>query len=401
LAVHILFVHNDYGRFSGEEEAVERISSMLASRGHRISWLRKSSADIAESLGSKAHAFAAGIWSPASRREMVRMLCSERPDIVHVQNLYPLISSSVLSACRERGVPVVMRCPNYRLFCPTGLHLRDGAVCELCLGLGREWNCLRHNCEGSLPKTLGYAARNAFNRISGAIIDNVDRFLVLSMFQKARFEAAGIPSARLTVLPNVAPVDAIVATAVPAAGEVIYAGRFSKEKGFDDFLEAARRLPHVPFAAAGDTFHAGRSISRAPPNVRFTGFLRGPRLERLFAESSVVVCPSRCFEGFPNLIAQAMAHGRPVVGARIGVIPEIVEDGVTGVLCPPGDAEQLAAAIDRLWRDPALGAALGERGRISAEQRFAPHVVNETLIKVYQDLIEGQESAREMPGRPR
>jgi glycosyltransferase involved in cell wall biosynthesis len=388
--LHILFVHNDYGRFSGEEEALQRISGMLASRGHRVSWLRRSSADIGDSLRSKVDAFAAGIWSPASRREMVRLLETDRPDIVQVQNLYPFISSSVLPACRERGVPIVMRCPNYRLFCPTGLHLRDGWVCELCLGRGREWNCVRHNCEGSLPKTLGYAARNAFNRITGMIVDNVDRFLVLSEFQKARFEAGGIPASKLAVLPNVAPVDSIWVTEVPTAGEVVYAGRFSGEKGFADFLEAARRLPHVSFAAAGDLFQVGSTMSRAPPNIRFTGFLKGPQLERLFAGSSMVVCPSRCFEGFPNVIAQAMAHGRPVVATRIGVIPEIVEDGVTGILCRPGDVQQLATAIDRLWHDPVFGRSLGSRGRQAAERRFAPDVVNETLMRVYADLVNAE-----------
>jgi glycosyltransferase involved in cell wall biosynthesis len=315
------------------------------------------------------------------------LLETDRPDIVQVQNLYPFISSSVLSACRERGVPIVMRCPNYRLFCPTGLHLRDGAVCELCLGPGREWSCIRHNCEGSLPKTLGYAARNAFNRITGTIVDNVDRFLVLSNFQKARFEAGGIPATKLTVVPNVAPVETIAFTDVPASGEVVYAGRFSPEKGFGDFLEAARRLPQVPFAAAGEADDMDSLVLSAPRNVRFVGFLKGEQLDQFYAACRIFVCPSRWYEGFPNVVARAMAHGRPVVGARIGVMPEIIEDGANGVLYSPGDATQLATAIQRLWRDRELCQSMGLRGRHEAERRFALDVVYETLMQVYRGLV--------------
>jgi glycosyltransferase involved in cell wall biosynthesis len=381
--VHILFAHNDYGRYSGEEEAVERIAALVASAGHRASWMRRSSAGIGESFVTKAHAFASGIWSQGAYREMRRRLAEDRPDIVQVQNLYPFLSSSILIACREAGVPVIMRVPNYRLFCPTGLHLRDGRVCEDCLGPGREWHCVRHDCEGSLPKSVGYAARNAFNRISGTIVRNVDCFIVLSKFQRRRFEGQGIPKEKLAVVSNIAPVDEIQATPVPADGYVAFVGRLDEEKGICELLEAAQQLPGVEFRLAGAISEHEVMVKHAPSNVRFEGFLSGQRLKDFFAGSRVLAVPSKWFEGFPNVIATAMAHGRPVVATQIGALPEIVRDGTTGWLCPTGNSRELAEKLHSIMTDSVLAQQYADEARQLAELEYSPSAVLRALQQVY------------------
>jgi glycosyltransferase involved in cell wall biosynthesis len=384
--MHCLFAHNDYGRRSGEEEAVERIAGLLQEAGHRISWLRRSSAEIDGSLKSKVTAFAAGIWSHSAYREMARQLADDRPDVVQVQNIYPFLSSSILAACREARVPVVMRTPNYRLFCPTGLHLRDGSVCVSCLSRGRELNCVRYNCEGNAAKSIGYAARNAFNRLTGTILDNVDRVIVLSQFQRRRFEAQGIAPDSIAVVPNVAPVDEIQATPVPTRGYVAFVGRLEHEKGVHELLDAARMLPDVQFAIAGAIGHSSELPRVASGNVRFDGFLGGRTLRDFYAGSRIVVCPSKWFEGFPNVIASAMAHGRPVVASRIGAIPEIVRDGVTGLLCEPGDSRDLASKIDALLRSETTCALMGRQGRRIAEEEYSPQEVLSKWIRIYSSL---------------
>jgi glycosyltransferase involved in cell wall biosynthesis len=381
--VHILFAHNDYGRYSGEEEAVERIAGLLQAAGHRISWMRRSSAGIGDSLGRKAQAFASGIWSVEAYREMRRRLVEDRPDVVQAQNLYPFLSSSILKACREAGVPVVMRVPNYRLFCPTGLHLRDGRVCEDCLGPGREWHCVRHNCEGSLAKSAGYAARNAFNRRSGTIVRNVDCFIVLSEFQRQRFEWLGIPSDRLAVVPNIAPVEEIRATPLPEDGYVAFVGRVAEEKGVRELLRAAEMLPSVNFAVAGSLDEPTDLVGSAPRNVEFVGFLSGQRLQDFYRRSRIVVCPSKWFEGFPNVIATAMAHGRPVVASAIGAIPEIVRNGYTGRLCRPGDCHDLCEALRSILDDRTMAQDFARAGRRVAETAYSPSVVLEALSSAF------------------
>jgi glycosyltransferase involved in cell wall biosynthesis len=198
----ILVVHNGYGRFSGEEAVVEAQCQLLGERGHRVSRFTRTSADIPRMRFGKVRAFFSGIYSHASARCMQQRLEVDRPELVHVHNLYPLISPSVLGVCRRAGVPVVMTLHNYRMLCPTGLHLRGGRICEECIG-GREYRCVLHNCENNLAKSVGYAARNYFAR-RWRVFDSVSVFAVLTDFQRRRLVAQGFPADRFVVIPNMA-----------------------------------------------------------------------------------------------------------------------------------------------------------------------------------------------------
>ena len=123
---------------------------------------------------------------------------------MQVQNLYPLISSSIFKPLKDRKIPVVMRCPNYRLFCPAGLSLDSkGKVCERCWRGFHEINCVILNCQHSFAASLGYALRNAFNRISGRILKGVDVFIVQSEFQKNKFMNQGIEADRIGIVPGI------------------------------------------------------------------------------------------------------------------------------------------------------------------------------------------------------
>lgn len=381
--MHILLVHNDYARFSGEENAVENIAKLLEAHGHRLSWLRRTSSKIGDSTVNKIQALFSGIYSFDARKEMSRILNGEQIDLIQVQNLYPFISPSVLPECRKRGIPVVMRCPNYRLFCPNGLHLTHGKVCDRCLG-GKEWNCVLQNCEGNILKSTGYAARNATARITGMIRNNVTTFVVLSKFQKQRFINGGIPSDRIGILPNIAPLVQIPDNA--DVGETVsFVGRVSKEKGIDEFLAASRRLDHLLFTIVGSTEGMPCIRSEASSNVSIPGFLTGSALDDLFNTSRILVFPSKWFEGFPNVIAKAMAHRKPVIAARIGAIPEIVEDGVTGLLFEPGNATDLAEKIEYLWNQPDLCRKMGQAGLEKARREYSQENFYQRLINIYEN----------------
>lgn len=386
----VLFAHNDYGKFSGEEAAIESIARLLENEGHQVVWFRKSSADIGDSVTAKARAFSDGIYSQNAYREVGAVLDREQPDLVQIQNLYPFLSPSIVVACKERGLPVVMRCPNYRLFCPSGLHLRSGEICERCLGPGRELNCILYNCESSLAKSTGYALRGFFARKSRILLDKVDTFFVLSEFQKQRFQDAGLPERKLTILPNYSTLVEAHALPESPGGSVSYIGRLSLEKGIQEFLEAAKSFPDTPFEVAGSANPAVESLVRdVPPNVRLLGFLKGADLDALYARSRIVVCPSRCFEGFPNIVARAMAHRRPVIGSDIGVIPEIIDDGETGLLFPPKDTNALVQAIDNLLRDDSACLAMGRRGQKKVRNLYSEQRVTSILLDAYRRLLPG------------
>lgn len=384
--MRVLIAHNEYGRPSGEEDAIRSIAQLLENGGHSVCWFLRSSAVI-QSRRDKAQAFFSGIHNPRAAQAISQTIGRERPDLVQAQNLYPLLSPSILSACRRNGVPVVMRCPNYRLFCPNSLHLSHGQICERCLG-GKEYWCLLRNCERDWFKSLGYAVRTATARITRRISSNVTTFIVLSEFQRRRFIAAGIPPERIETLPNVAP----GLHAEPPDGEpgelISFIGRVSPEKGVEDFTAAARALPTLPFVVAGSTARMPELVSAGPPNVRWLGHLKEPELIELYLRSRLVVMPSRCFEGFPNVIARAMALKRPVVASRLGSVPEIVEDGQTGLLFEAGNVEEMVEKIRRLYFDPKLCREMGVAGRLKAQTHYGPQVVYDQLMSIYEKALQ-------------
>jgi len=319
----ILYIHNDYAKPSGEETAAEAIVSLLQEHGHQVQWHRRSSAEIAGSTYGKIKSMFTGLWNPAEARAITRQIQEFRPELVQVQNIYPLISPSIFRAIRSCGVPIVMRCPNYRLFCPNGLCCDSlGMVCEQCLG-GHEWNCFRKRCLGGSLKSGAYALRGWLARVTRRILDNVDVFLVQTEFQRQKFIQQGIPAEKLSVVPG------IMQSMPPAESwspgkYVTFIGRVSAEKGIEEFVECARRLPELPFQVVGDPEGMPGIRDAAPANVSWSGFLQGEALRQAYLDSRVIVVPSRCYEGFPNVIVQAKQLERPVLAADIGAPGAIV-----------------------------------------------------------------------------
>ena len=154
--MRIGLIHNEYATFSGEEAMFRRIVQLLGSRGHEVFTFTKSSRTIGDSFIGRAKAFGSALYAAQSRREIRSFIRQYRPDVIQIQNLYPLISPSILPVIRDCNVPVVMRCANYRLICPNGLLLRKGQICRRCTG-GKEWWCLLTNCQRNLAKSFGYA----------------------------------------------------------------------------------------------------------------------------------------------------------------------------------------------------------------------------------------------------
>jgi len=156
--------------------------------------------------------------------------------------------------------------------------------------------------------------------------------------------------------------------------EVLYAGRLSPEKGVEDLVSAAAGMNLV---VAGD----GPLRRRVPGAL---GFVPNDELQQLYARAAVVACPSRR-EGFGVACLEAMAHGRPVVATSVGGLRDLVVEGETGLVVPPGDPPALRAALARLLADPDLRRALGAAGRRRAQERFSWAAVTDATLDAYAD----------------
>ena len=384
--MRVLQVHNRYRLRGGEEAVVENTDAVLKRHDIHARLFEKSSDAISAGVAAKIGAVFSAIYSPRSRREMSRLLADFRPHVVHVHNLYPLLSPSVLLACRDAEVPVVMTVHNYRLMCPIAVHFRDGHICEDCLG-GREWMCFLNDCRDNRVESAAYAMRNWTVRTLGLYKKHVTSFLAISGFLKERLVEAGYPDERVRVVPNMIGVPSVPANA--AEGKYAgFAGRASAEKGIDVLVAAANETPEVPVAIAGHGPLLPRFQESAPENVTFPGMLSREQISDFYRGARFLVVPSVWHETFGLVAVEAMSHGVPVIASKIGGLQEIVRDGETGLTFEPGNAHDLAEKMRALWAGPERCRSLGEAARKRVETHYSEDVYVTNLMSAYEGAIE-------------
>lgn len=382
----VLLVHNDYGKYSGEEAVVDRMSVMLADRGYEVAQLRMSTAGSRETFMGKMHGFVAGLYSASGVCAMRETLQREKPDVVNIHNLYPFISPAALFECKKAGVPVVMTIHNFRLICPTGLFMRNGEPCERCLSKGNEWGCVKYNCEHSLMKSIGYAARNAVARITGAYAECVDRFACITEFQRRKLIAAGFDPEKIIVIPNA--IDSPKNKGTLAGRYVAYSGRLSREKGVDLIIEVARRHPEIPFRFAGAVRDAA-IVDDLPGNVSLAGYLSGTELDDFYKNANFFVMASRWYEGFPMTILEAARYGKSTVGPNHGGFTEIIGKGeqAIGKLFKPGDVDDLERQVVELWDTPEDVVRLGSSAFEKLQSRYSVEVISRQWQQLFNHII--------------
>lgn len=386
----ILYIHNNYANNnSGEEHAAEGLVALLRQNGHTVDWYRRSSAELMASKVKKGMAFFTGIWNPRAIKDVKQKLKTFQPDVVHIQNLYPLISPAILTSIKDAEIPIVMRCPNYRLFCPNGLHLdKQGNVCEKCLNGGREIHCIMKNCENNRMKSMGYAVRNYTARSWWGILKKVDAYIVQSDFQKQKFITNGIPENRIAIVPGLTP--EIPEYKEHNTGDVVtFVGRVSLEKGIVEFIEAARQLPKIQFAVAGSIDSSFQYLqNNAPNNILWKGFLKGSELDDLYHNSRIIVIPGKWYEGFPNVITRAMQHSKPVITSNLGAMASIIDHQQNGLLVQAGNVPELTQAISHLYNSPELCKKYGRNGHDKAIRNYSSEQIYNKLITTYTSIKE-------------
>jgi glycosyltransferase involved in cell wall biosynthesis len=337
------------------------------------------------------------IHNPEAARLAGEMARRDGPALAHLHNIYHQLSPSVIDAFVHAGAPVVQTLHDYKLVCPAYLLLTKGAVCERCRG-GRYWQATCHRClldsyAASLVATIEaswHRARGTYGRVA--------RFLCPSRFLLEKVASFGVPRERLVHLPYFVPLERYHPAPVPvrAAGEPVtgvFVGRLSREKGVATLLDAMAALPPgmVRMEILGEGPLRGELEEKArrvcpDGRIRFLGYRAGDALHDTIRNASFAVVPSEWYENLPYGVLEPFALGRPVVGARIGGIPELVRDGETGRLFPSGDARALAAALAWMAGPQAGLAALGERARrvVERDHAEAPHLAR--LLKVYAEV---------------
>lgn len=399
----VLAVNKFYWLKGGAERYFFEVAAMLEAKGHRVvpfamrhpdnlpsPWSAHfvSEVDFRARLSpvDRVRAAARVIHSREARRRVRALVRETRPAVAHLHNLAHQISPSILAPLRREGVPVVFTLHDYKLLCPTYRFFRDGKVCELCLG-GAYLHATVHRCnEGSLAASMVNSLEMYLHRWSGVYRRHVDLFLAPSRFLRGKMIEGGVPEDKVIELPYCLRLERYSPRPEPGS-YLLYAGRLSVEKGVEVLLDAMRELPGVELRIAGEgplreALERRASLLPGGARVAFLGYQREEALRELVAGARLVVVPSVWYENSPLAIYEAFALGKPVVGARLGGIPELVEPGRTGELAAPGDAADLARAVRSLWGRGDL-AELGREARRTAERRFDAGRHYELLLAAY------------------
>lgn len=378
--MRILIVHNAYQQRGGEDAVVESETRLLRSRGHEVRAFARHNDEI-QGLGKGAVAQKT-LWSRDSVAEINDTVSKWRPDIVHVHNTFPLISPSVYWAVAAHGIPVVQTLHNFRLICPQAMFLREGRVCEDCVGHST-WRAVTRGCyRNSKLQSAVLTGMLGLHRSIGTYRNKVTRYIALNDFCRRKFIEGGLPADKVVVKPNF--VDYPAPTAADRQG-FLFVGRLSVEKGIGALAEAARHVPEVPIRIAGTGPEA--HLLQNVPNATMLGALGGDDVRRQMETATALILPSIWYENFPRTLVEAFAAGLPVIGSRLGALEELIEDGVTGLLFDPGDAGQLASKIRWAQSNVTAMAEMGRHARARYEKNFTADKNYEQLICIYQDAI--------------
>ncbi|CAG1019958.1 D-inositol 3-phosphate glycosyltransferase [Burkholderiaceae bacterium] len=381
--MRVLHAYNLHRGGGGADNATRATIGVLRDKGVEVETFERDSADLPVNLSGKLRAFGDGLYARSAVKAFRERLDRFRPDVVHVHELYPLISPWVLPECTRRGIPTVMSVYDYRLTCPVHNHHFEGRLCVKCVG-GREHHCVIQNCRGSRAESLAFGLRNAVARSFGLFSRHVRLYITPTRFTADWLvQHAGVAPANVTAVPCV--IDIPETTVDPVAGRyVAFAGRFVPEKGVEVALAAAREA-RLPLWLAGDA--DDHPAVRPGDDVHFVRTRNREELAAFYRGARLFVMPSIWFETFGIVVGEAMSHGVPVLASRIGALAETTVDGVTGMLFETGDASDLARKMRRLWDDPELCRSLGRGARRHIEQTSHRDRHAQLTIAAYESVL--------------
>lgn len=363
---------------------------MLRRYGHEIIEFTDNSDGIrAQGITGLAIGGAVTAWNFSAARRIKRIVSDLRPDIMHVHNTFPLLSPAIFSAASS--VPRVLSLHNYRIFCPAAIPMRDGKICVRCLDNGCALPSMQFGCyRGSRLATLPLALSVELHRKIGTWRHHVDAFIALSPFQRDIMASAGLPERKVFVKPNFFTGNRTCLPQERRENFALFVGRLSHEKGIrlliDTWFLLGGSAPELRIIGDGPLLGEIRELCAQRDKHRKISLL-GARdanfVHDQMSRALWVNVPSIWFEGFPMVIAEAFAHGTPIVASDIGALPTIVNHRSNGLVFPSGEVDGFRKVILELLSDRHLLRALSQGALKSFFSRYSESSNYRTLIDVY------------------
>ena len=325
------------------------------------------------------------IHSPQAVKRMKALIDREKPDLLHCHNIYHQLTPSIIGVAKERGVRVLLTLHDYKVVCPVYSQFHQGETCTACEA-GDFYNVIRQRCsEGSLARSALLYAEATFERWNRSY-ERIDRVIAPSRFMMQTVTRWRFSKERVSLLYN--GVDVNSSQSKPETrGYALFLGRLTSEKGLLT-LAQAQLGTDLRVVVAG-TGVLEDTLRRSYPALELVGHQSGKDLQALVGGASFIVVPSLAPENCPMSVLEAMAAGKPVIGSRIGGIPELIEEGKTGLLFEPGNSDELRLRMLTLASSKARLAEMGRDARVRVEREFSLTKHNQALLEIYESVLNG------------
>ncbi len=321
------------------------------------------------------------IYSKEAKKKISIVLKDFKPDIVHLNNFNYQLTPSIIYAVNSyrkktgRKIKIVFTAHDYQLVCPNHMMFdMQGSCCEKCIG-GNFINCTKGSCVhnskaksliGTIEATL-YKALKTYKYI--------DRIICCSEFLKSKMDTNPLFAGKTITMHNF--VDKIEAEPTEKEDYVLYFGRYSKEKGIETIINSK----NISFICAGSG-ECEEELNKQE-HITNVGFKSGKELEDLIRKAKCSVYPSIWYENCPFSVMESIMHGTPVVGANIGGIPELIENGKTGFLFAPDNTQEFESAVKKITDNNELA---DEMSRNCLLYRFdTVEEYTDKLLRIYEE----------------
>jgi len=407
----VLQINKYYYLKSGTERYMYNISSMLKKRGHQVipfamkhenNITSKYSKyfvenieydrEIKKDIFRKMYMGFKIIYSFEARNKLLKLITKEHPDLAHVHKFSNTLTPSIFYALKKKDIPLVHTLHDYRIVCPS-YNMYDPnkfEICEACKG-HRYFNAVRRKCQKS-SRLIGVniAVESYLYHFLRTYESTIDLFISPSNFLMKKMIEFGIDRDKIVHIPHFIKCNEYNPN-YSNSDYILYFGRLEKHKGIKTLIEAMKYVRFCALYVIGEGTYRNELEKYVKKdgikNVAFLGYKAEKELINLIRSSLFTILPSEWYEPFGMTILESFALGKPVIGADIGGIPDLVDSGSTGLLFKSGNVDDLAEKINYLLNNKNLVVEMGKNARKKVEEKYSENVHYERLMEAYKKVL--------------
>lgn len=385
--MNILLANKFYYRRGGDCIYMLNLEQLLKEHGHKVAVFAMDYPENIETPWkqyfpqnmSKLMAFTRPFGSAEVKAKFNKLLDDFKPEIVHLNNIHTHLSPIIAELAHNRGIKVVWTLHDYKLLCPRYDCLRNGDdICELCFNEDKS-SCKTYKCmKGStLASLIGYKEATTWNR--RRLEKCTDVFICPSKFMAQKMAQGGFNSKKLVSLCNFIDIDKCKKDTYEKENYYCYVGRLSHEKGVKTLIKAAQKLPYKLVIIGGGPLSDELKNETTNTNIEFVGYKQWDEIKEIVSKARFSVIPSEWYENNPLSVIEAQCLGTPVLGARIGGIPELIENNVTGMTFESRNVNDLTSKLEAMWQHTFDYKEIA----LTSQKRYNSESYYQNIMKIY------------------